>query len=189
MKARIGSYLDSVFRGVEETKELCDFKEELAANLSDKIADLQAGGLSEDEAFRQATASLGDIRSLFGPGNQTEDAAGATTDRDVTARQVRSRHCKWVGYSLLLLALAAYIYLGATGTAGGFRVWWILLIAAQGLATLFQKEFTSGLTWLALAYLIYSGLAGQRLLPGALLLLFAPILGQSLEKHYAGSDD
>jgi MFS family permease len=58
------SYVDSLFAGYEETRELADFKEELTGNLKDKIANLVKKGLDEDAAFSKATAELGDISAL-----------------------------------------------------------------------------------------------------------------------------
>ena len=58
------SYVDSLFKGYEETKNLADFKEELTGFLNDKIADFVRNGLSEDGAFQKATTELGDISVL-----------------------------------------------------------------------------------------------------------------------------
>jgi hypothetical protein len=57
-------FVDSLFRGYEETAKLSDFKEELASNLDDKIASLVNKGLNEEEAFAKAAAELGDISAL-----------------------------------------------------------------------------------------------------------------------------
>jgi len=70
MNSRIRRHLDSVFSGFEDTQRLRDFKEELAANLAEKIADLRASGLDEDTAFREAIASLGDIRAVYAQGEE-----------------------------------------------------------------------------------------------------------------------
>ncbi|MDR1786549.1 MAG: permease prefix domain 1-containing protein [Spirochaetaceae bacterium] len=58
------SYVDSLFSGYEETRDLADFKEELTGNLNDKIADLIKKGLDEDGAFNKAAGELGDISAL-----------------------------------------------------------------------------------------------------------------------------
>lgn len=65
MTERIRDYLDALFSDVAETQKLRDFKEELTANLSEKMRDLQAAGLDDDRAFREAIATLGDIYSVF----------------------------------------------------------------------------------------------------------------------------
>jgi hypothetical protein len=57
-------FVDSLFRGYEETTTLSDFKEELASNLDDKIGSLVNRGLNEEEAFTKAAAELGDISVL-----------------------------------------------------------------------------------------------------------------------------
>ena len=58
------SYVNSLFNGYEETKNLADFKEELIGHLNDKIENFIKRGLSEHEAFQKATAELGDISAL-----------------------------------------------------------------------------------------------------------------------------
>lgn len=58
------SYVDSLFNGYEETKNLAEFKEELTSHLNDKIADLVKNGSSENEAFAKASAELGDISAI-----------------------------------------------------------------------------------------------------------------------------
>ncbi|MDR2485037.1 MAG: permease prefix domain 1-containing protein [Treponema sp.] len=58
------SYVDSLFSGYEETKDLADFKEELTGYLNDKIADLVKKGLEEDGAFKKAASELGGVSAL-----------------------------------------------------------------------------------------------------------------------------
>ena len=58
------TFVDSLFSGYEETKNLADFKEELSGHLNEKIAYYTKKGLSEDEAFEKATAELGDISAI-----------------------------------------------------------------------------------------------------------------------------
>ena len=58
------AYIDSLFKDYDESKALADFKEELQSNLEAKIASLEKKGLSGDEAFKKATAELGDVGAL-----------------------------------------------------------------------------------------------------------------------------
>jgi MFS family permease len=57
-------YVDSLFRDYDETEALAEFKEELQGNLEAKIASLVKKGMGEDEAFKKASAELGDISAL-----------------------------------------------------------------------------------------------------------------------------
>jgi hypothetical protein len=58
------NFVDRLFSEYEETTELGDFKEELLANLEDRIASLAAKGLDQEAAFEKAAGELGDISAL-----------------------------------------------------------------------------------------------------------------------------
>lgn len=64
LKQKIERHIDNLFSGVEPSQELFDLKEELAANMRDKIQDLMARGLDGEQAFREAAISLGDLGAL-----------------------------------------------------------------------------------------------------------------------------
>ena len=57
-------FVDSLFKGYEETAALADFKEELLGNLNAKIEDLVKKGMEPDAAFAKASAELGDVSAL-----------------------------------------------------------------------------------------------------------------------------
>ncbi|MGW8567802.1 permease prefix domain 1-containing protein [Isoptericola sp. NPDC055881] len=56
--------LDDAFAGVEPSPEVQDLKEEIRANLEARAAELQAGGVTPDDAARRAFDELGDVRAL-----------------------------------------------------------------------------------------------------------------------------
>lgn len=64
--------LDEAFADVEMTSETQDLKEEIRANLLDRVAELTASGVAPGEAARRAVDELGDVRALV------EEAAGPT---------------------------------------------------------------------------------------------------------------
>ena len=66
--------LDQAFAGVELTPEVQDLKEEIRANLVERIAELQVAGHAPDDAVRIAVDEVGDLRAVV-----AEVAAGATT--------------------------------------------------------------------------------------------------------------
>ena len=66
MKERIKKYVDGLFADIYETKQLLELKEEISANLLEKVNDLVAGGNSEEIAFNKAVSSLGDMNELIG---------------------------------------------------------------------------------------------------------------------------
>jgi len=57
-------FVDSLFKGYEETPALADFKEELLGNLNAKIEDFIRKGMSMEAAFAKASAELGDVSVL-----------------------------------------------------------------------------------------------------------------------------
>jgi hypothetical protein len=57
-------FVDSLFKGYEETKALADFKEELLGNLNAKIEDLVKKGMEPEAAFAKASAELGDVSAV-----------------------------------------------------------------------------------------------------------------------------
>jgi len=62
MKAK--EFVDSLFKGYEETAALADFKEELLANLNAKTDSLVKKGMETEAAFEKAAAQLGDVSAL-----------------------------------------------------------------------------------------------------------------------------
>jgi hypothetical protein len=57
-------FVDSLFKGYEETAALADFKEELLGNLNAKIESLVKKGMDAQAAFTRASAELGDVSAL-----------------------------------------------------------------------------------------------------------------------------
>ena len=66
MKDRIKNYVDKMFTEVSDNKQLRELKEEVSANLLEKINDLIARGDSGEVAFQKAVSSLGDMSELIG---------------------------------------------------------------------------------------------------------------------------
>jgi len=62
MKAK--EFVESLFKGYEDTAALADFKEELLANLNAKTESLVIKGMEPEAAFEKATAQLGDVSAL-----------------------------------------------------------------------------------------------------------------------------
>ncbi|AXF57385.1 permease prefix domain 1-containing protein [Salicibibacter kimchii] len=61
---KIQNYIDDLFVDVGRSQELFDMKEELSTNLKEKIADYKSRGSEEDEAFKEAVISMGDLSGL-----------------------------------------------------------------------------------------------------------------------------
>jgi hypothetical protein len=57
-------YIDNLFSGVGASQQLLELKEELAINLKEKTADYQSRGMDEEQAFKEAIISMGDLSGL-----------------------------------------------------------------------------------------------------------------------------
>lgn len=64
MKEKVKKYVDDLFSDIYETKQLNELKEEVSANLLEKINDFIARGVNADEAFKKAVSNLGDMSEL-----------------------------------------------------------------------------------------------------------------------------
>lgn len=61
---KIKKYVDDLFSGVGESQALFELKEELTTNMKEKIADYQTRGMGEEQAFKEAVVSMGDLSGL-----------------------------------------------------------------------------------------------------------------------------
>lgn len=64
MNNKISKHVDSLFADIPDSGKLRELKEELTANLTERIADSINRGKSEAEAFKEAKADLGDVSEL-----------------------------------------------------------------------------------------------------------------------------
>jgi hypothetical protein len=64
MKNKVKKYVDNLFSDIHDTKQLKELKEEVSANLLEKVNDFIINGNSEDDAFNKAVSSLGDMSEL-----------------------------------------------------------------------------------------------------------------------------
>jgi len=61
---KVNDYIDNLFAGVGPSQQLFDLKEELAINLREKIGDIKSRGLDDEQAFKEAVISMGDLSGL-----------------------------------------------------------------------------------------------------------------------------
>ena len=61
---RIKAYIETLFAGVGESQQLFYLKEEIAANLREKTLTNRIRGISEEQAFKEAIVSLGDLSAI-----------------------------------------------------------------------------------------------------------------------------
>jgi hypothetical protein len=61
---KVKAYIENLFSGVGENQQLYDLKEELATNMKEKAQDYKARGMDEEQAFKEAAISMGDLSGL-----------------------------------------------------------------------------------------------------------------------------
>ena len=84
MSKRIRSMIDEIFSEMKMTAENLALRDELMANAQARYEDALAQGKSEEEAFKEVAASLGDVHALLSEMNaQPEEKAKATDRIDV----------------------------------------------------------------------------------------------------------
>ncbi|WP_053220007.1 permease prefix domain 1-containing protein [Virgibacillus senegalensis] len=87
LNQKVRSYVDNLFAGVGESQQLYELKEELTINLKEKIGDYQKSGMEEEEAFKEAVSSLGDLSGLVEDMRQLgQDKARKSVYSSMTAR-------------------------------------------------------------------------------------------------------
>ncbi|WP_230474482.1 permease prefix domain 1-containing protein [Calidifontibacillus erzurumensis] len=62
---RINTYIERLFSDVSPSQQLFDLKEELFINLKEKISDYKERGMDEEQAFKEAIISMGDLSGLI----------------------------------------------------------------------------------------------------------------------------
>ncbi len=65
MNERIRKHIDLIFESAPKTRKAMDLKEELLQNTNEKYQDLISHGYSEEDAFQNVIASIGDVTELF----------------------------------------------------------------------------------------------------------------------------
>lgn len=61
---KVANYIDNLFSNVGASQHLFDLKEELATNLKERIADIKSRGTDDEQAFKEAVISMGDLTGL-----------------------------------------------------------------------------------------------------------------------------
>lgn len=135
MENRVKGYVDNLFSGIYETKELSELKEEIGSNLLAKIEDFISSGSSEDDAFNKAISDLGDMSELI---EGLKKASEQKVYEDMYKKQpIDRKHV--IGYitsSIILLLgimLSGKKYLDAQNFLGAMRTLTPFLIISTGL--------------------------------------------------------
>lgn len=84
---KVQVYIDNLFSGVGASQQLFDLKEELTTNIKEKIADYKSRGMEDEQAFKEAVISMGDLSGLVEDMRKLgQDTAKQTVYSNMTAR-------------------------------------------------------------------------------------------------------
>ena len=111
MREKLIEYVRDLFRYASKTQHNQDLEEEILQNSLDRFDDLTARGVSEENAYKQAVSSIGDVRKLLEQPAYTP------------VRQPRRKRWGWIigGICLLLsVLLVGSLVLGWLFTARSF---------------------------------------------------------------------
>ncbi|WP_188207529.1 permease prefix domain 1-containing protein [Alkalibacillus aidingensis] len=61
---KVETYIHDLFSDVGESQQLFDLKQELITNMHERIKDYKAQGMTDEEAFKEAKVSMGDLSGL-----------------------------------------------------------------------------------------------------------------------------
>ncbi|WP_018924314.1 permease prefix domain 1-containing protein [Salsuginibacillus kocurii] len=61
---KVEQYIEKLFADVGKSQQLIELKEELTTNMKEKVRDYTSRGMNEEEAFKEAVVSMGDLSGL-----------------------------------------------------------------------------------------------------------------------------
>lgn len=140
MKARV--YIDRLFEGYENTPELKDFKEEITANLQERIQELQVQGMLEREALDKAAKELGDVTEIAD--QISTPKRREAIDNMYSASRAKASQIHALGYTVCLGAIlfgmiAAAIVISVSGEAFVGVAVLLISVVPAGAALVFLR--------------------------------------------------
>lgn len=101
MKNKIKKYVENIFDETPKSKKANELKDELIANLVEKYDDLIEQGKTEEEAYNNVIASIGDINELVSEINEnSSNSAIVYIDKE------RKRNAKYIAIAVMLYILS-----------------------------------------------------------------------------------
>jgi len=139
-------YIDRLFADYESTPEIKDFKEEIAANLKERINGLEQSGMPDDLAFEKATAELGDITAIA-------DAVGRKKRNEAIGQMYLNEKVPITKRTAIGVTVASGLFMTAVGIA--------LITFFSQTVMLFLYYISAALLSGAAGLCVYSGLTQE----------------------------
>ena len=108
MNSKITNYVDVLFKGIPNTKKAQELKEEILSNMNEHFEAHLAEGKSENKAYTDSLADLGDIDELLKDLEPEQELKGKIDEY----RKIRARN---TSISVMLYILAVVFVIGFGG--------------------------------------------------------------------------
>ncbi len=168
---KVKRYIDNLFTDIGESQQLFDLKEELTTNMKEKITDYKSRGMEEDQAFKEAVVSMGDLSGLVddmrkvGQDKAKQSVYAAMSNRISTAGIVVGSLL--ILFGILTTAMLFFMDLPSESVVGSavFVVPGGALITYSGLTRETQKRYgmnkiRAGLYAISVALLLFAAFVG-----------------------------
>ena len=128
MNNKLKDYIDALFASAPKTMQTQELKEEMLQNLTDKYNDLIAEGKSEEQAYRIAISSIGDVSALI-EGIDADKGQASQPEANRAKKPVRTRNGLITAIAVMLYVLWIIPVILVAGTVGILLMFDLIAIA------------------------------------------------------------
>ena len=125
MNRKIESYLDVLFLDIPRSRKAIELREELSANMNDRMDDYLKEGKSENQAYSLVIANLGDVDELLKEVSLTPD-----NKKEMAHYRKRNAIYRTVAIMLYIIAPALLIALATSPVPSEYSVVSMLIVIA-----------------------------------------------------------
>ena len=136
MNTKIRYYVNDLFADAPDIQKTLELKEEIIANVTDKYNEMITKGVPEDDAFRAACASIGDIDDLIY--NLKKNTQIVESTKDKKSRAIRTT----IAVGLYIVSLIPVIMLDEFALNEGVGLCIFFLICAIATCILVYNSMT-----------------------------------------------
>ena len=126
MNSKIKNYVDVLFNDIPNSRKAAELKEEILSNLNEHYDALIKEGKSENQAYTEALAALGDVDELL---------KSVMPDKDSTNRinEYKQKRARFTSIAIMLFILGVVCLIGMGGISGVLGFERVEIMAISGL--------------------------------------------------------
>lgn len=126
MNTKIKNYVDVLFNDIPNSRKAAELKEEILSNLNEHFEALIKEGKSENQAYTEALAALGDVDELL---------KSVIPDKDSTNKinEYKQKRAKITSIAIMLFILGTVFLIGMGGISGVLGYGRVEIMAIIGL--------------------------------------------------------